>query len=262
MRTPLLPVTMPSIYKKNGIAVPLPKRMALCSPDTQRALYAIRQELLAQQGDLVLSDLFRSYDMQLQSHKDYVSGQKKAFSPAPGGSLHEAGRAFDLDLGAIRISLSELWQIGKRHGAYPVIAQPDPKQSEAWHFDVRGSHNVVYEYYKRGEASNMKPYTAMAVSAILATDIRVDVFENRQGEAFLQSGLVRLGHTLGAIDGRIGMKTQAALADAGIALTSLDAMIQAVENQLQARFPDEYTSPDLLIADTGQPSTSDAIAAL
>jgi len=37
----------------------------------------------------MLSDLLRSYDMQLQAHLDYTSGKKSAFSPAPGGSMHE-----------------------------------------------------------------------------------------------------------------------------------------------------------------------------
>ena len=64
----------------------------------QRTLYGIRDELQAQGGKLELSDLFRSYDMQLQAHLDYTSGKKKAFSPPPGSSMHESGRAFDVDL--------------------------------------------------------------------------------------------------------------------------------------------------------------------
>jgi hypothetical protein len=39
--------------------------------------------------------------MQLQSHLDWKTGKKSAFSPPPGGSLHEAGRALDLDLDSL-----------------------------------------------------------------------------------------------------------------------------------------------------------------
>lgn len=97
MFTPLIPIEFDSIY-----GGPLPKRLARCTPDMYTALFAIKRDLLEIKADLFLSDLFRTYDMQLQAHLDYITGKKKAFSPAPGGSLHEAGRAFDMDLGKIK----------------------------------------------------------------------------------------------------------------------------------------------------------------
>lgn len=98
----------------------------------------------------MLSDLLRSYDMQLQAHLDYTSGKKSAFSPAPGGSMHEGGRAFDLDLGALKIKLGQFWDIARKYGVTPIIKSPNPSASEAWHFDCRGSHERIYAYEYSG----------------------------------------------------------------------------------------------------------------
>jgi hypothetical protein len=80
--------------------------------------------------------------MQLQAHNE--NAQIGVFSPLPGGSLHEAGRAFDLDLEALLkdeiITLEDFWGIARHRGLVPIIASPDPGKSEAWHFECRGSH--------------------------------------------------------------------------------------------------------------------------
>ena len=106
MKSPLAPISIISVYKNNlGDSLPLPLRMAQCTPDTYTAIMNIAKDLAKKGGKLILSDLFRSYDMQMQSHLDFISGKKRAFSPPPGGSFHEAGRAFDLDLDAMKIPL-------------------------------------------------------------------------------------------------------------------------------------------------------------
>lgn len=61
-------------------------------PLIQSALQGISDDLRNAGGRLVLSDLFRSYDMQLQAHLDWKIGKKRAYSHPPRGSLHEAGR--------------------------------------------------------------------------------------------------------------------------------------------------------------------------
>ena len=244
MQTPLVKINILSIYKKNDVRLHLPDRMALCTPDTHRAIMAVKTDLEGQGGKLFLSDLFRSYDMQLQSHLDFKKGKKKAFSPPPGGSLHEAGRALDLDLASLKASLEDFWEIAQSHGFFPIINAPDPKKSEAWHFDCRGSHNIVYDYYKDGKGTNFtSPYTAMAASAILAIGVKVDRFGDNQKEAYLQSCLVRLGQELGSIDGQVGQKTRNALQALGVTLGAVDSMIEAAEDLLQARFPTEFSAP-------------------
>ena len=242
MRVPLSQIAIPSIYMKNGIRLPLPARMAQCTPDTLSAIQGISVDVAKAGGVLYLSDLFRSYDMQLQSHLDYVTGKKKAFSPPPGGSLHEAGRAFDLDLGNLKMPLERFWPIANRHGVFPIIKRPDPKASEAWHFDCRGSHNLVYEYYSAGKASNMKPYEAMAASAILAIGVKVDRFGARQREAAIQTCIIRLGPVIGNIDGAIGARTEAALATLGVPFRDAEETLRMLENKLQMAFPAEYRS--------------------
>lgn len=245
MKTPLFQIQIKSIYKNGAQNIFLPTRLAHCTPDTYNAISAISAELLKIGGELVLSDLFRCYDMQYQAHLDYETGKKKAYSPPPGGSLHESGRSMDIDLSKIKISLKDFWVIAEKFGFYPIIKTPSTKLSEAWHFDCRGSHHVVYEYYQNGKASNMSAYTAMAISAILAIGIHVDKFAGRNNEAFIQSGLIRLGFEIGNIDGFIGAKTNSALLKIGNKAITIEETVAFLESKLQERYPNEYSVKDL-----------------
>jgi zinc D-Ala-D-Ala carboxypeptidase len=242
MSAPLIEVVITSIYKNNaGQRLPLPERMAHCTPDMEVAIRALSVELAQQGGNLFLSDLFRSYDMQLQSHMDFVKGKKTAFSPPPGGSMHEAGRALDLDLENLGMDLHGFWELARPHGLSPIINTPSAGLSESWHFDCRGSHQIVYDYYKGGKGTNFpKPYPAMAASAILALGIKVDRFGSNQAAAAVQSALIRLGQTLGNIDGSIGKKTRAALEAVGVPFAEPEAMVVALDGLLREKFPQEY----------------------
>jgi hypothetical protein len=241
MAAPLIPIKIQSIYLKNGLPVDLPTRMAKCSPDTKTAIEGISAEVAAKGGRLVLSDLFRSYDMQLQAYNDYITGEKSAYSPPPGGSMHEAGRGMDIDLSKIKVSLADFWKIAAKYGFLPIIAAPVSSEDEAWHFDCAGSHRIVYDYYKAGKGTNFKPYKAMAASGILAIGVRVDDFKTKQKEAAIQAGLIRLGQTLGNIDGAIGNKTLTALRAVGITHVDAASTLLAVEGLLKAKFPGEFS---------------------
>ncbi|MFN8288441.1 MAG: hypothetical protein U0V74_16910 [Chitinophagales bacterium] len=246
MKSPLLPIDIISIYKNRvGDLLPLPARMAKCTPDTYNAIFKIAADVKKKGGRLVLSDLFRSYDMQVQSHQDYISGKKSAFSPAPGGSFHEAGRAFDMDLSAMKMPLADFWTIAAKYGVYPIIDKPKTSTSEAWHFDCRGSHQIVYQYYADGKGKNFKPYTAAAASGILAIGVHVDAFGDNQKQAAIQSCVIRLGKVIGNMDGLIGRKTQQAIEELGIAFTpnDPDTMLVQLENKIQQQFPAEFMLP-------------------
>lgn len=250
MKSPLIPIDILSIYKNRlGDLLPLPSRMAKCTLDTYDAMMNIANELSLKGGRLILSDLFRSYDMQAQSHQDYISGRKKAFSPAPGGSFHEAGRGFDIDLSAIKIPLAEFWIIASRYGVKPIIKQPKANQSEAWHFDCRGSHEIVYQYYSKKKGTNFKPYTAAAASAILSIGVHVDAFGENQKQAAIQSGLIRVGKEIGNIDGLIGKRTHKALDEVGIVfdMYHLDQMLTQVEDLVQEKFPEEFVMQPVML---------------
>lgn len=242
MSTPLIELVVTSIYKNTlGERLPLPRRMAQCTPDMRAAIGAVDADLADRGGNLFLSDLFRSYDMQLQSHLDFVKGKKTAFSPAPGGSMHEAGRALDLDLDGLGIELKDFWDLARPHGLSPIIETPKAGVSESWHFDCRGSHQIVYDYYRTGKGANFsKPYAAMAASAILAIGVKVDRFGSNQTAAAVQSALIRLGQTIGDMDGSIGNATRAALDAVGVQFGDPATMLVALEGLLRQKFPQEY----------------------
>lgn len=247
MKSPLIPINILSVYtNKLKDRLPLPERMAKCTPDTYSAIFSIAADVAKKGGKLILSDLFRSYDMQAQSHQDFVAGRKKAFSPAPGGSFHEAGRAFDMDLSAIKIPLADFWKIAAKYGVNPIIAKPTSGVSESWHFDRRGSHQIVYQYYADKKGTNFAPYTAAAASGILSIGVHVDKFGTNQNEAAIQSGLIRLGKVIGNIDGQLGKNSQKALTELGITfnLADISGMLLQVENLLQQKFPEEFRMPD------------------
>jgi hypothetical protein len=231
--TPLVPVTVASIYNNSA----LPVRMAKCTPDTAVALQGVVDDLRGRGHNLRLSDLFRSYEMQRQAHLDYVEKRKRAFSPPPGGSMHEAGRAMDIDLSSMGVTLKEFWDIAKAHGFYPIIDAPISSRSESWHFDCRGSHEAVYQYVKAGKAgASIPPYTQMAMSGILAIGVQVDQLPDQNAGA-LQSALVRLGHDPGRIDGVIGDRTLGAMRDAGL---DPDDPIGSASLALKEKFPKEF----------------------
>jgi D-alanyl-D-alanine dipeptidase len=248
MKTPQVELEIMSIYRNSsGVRVNLPKRLALPTPDTHDAILAIRTEVQARGGDLVLSDLFRSHDMQLQAALDFETGKKPGFSPRPVGSMHEAGRAFDLsfaDLKLKKIPLPDFWVIAAQFGMFPILKRPDKSDpdfnTEAHHFDCPGSHKIVFDYYATKKATGFIPYKAMAMSGVMALGIVVDEFKDRQKEAALQFGLIRLGFVPGPVDGFIGKKTRGALEQAGLTFTTIDETLQAVEDQLQTKFPNEY----------------------
>ena len=241
-QVPLVLIEIPSIYPTN---VPkwqrknLPARFAQCTPDTKWAIGQIVPALSQIGGELYLSDMFRSYEMQFQANNDYVTGKKKAYSPPPGGSMHESGRAFDLALGDLGVTLRAFWDIAGPLGVLPIIERADSRLSEAWHFDCRGSHGKVYDYYLAGKADNFQPYTAMAVSAIMSAGI-----ENRrvadQVIGRLQSDLIRLDFDPGPIDGILGARTQKALADFGVATADPEQALCDLEAALMTMYPGEY----------------------
>jgi hypothetical protein len=252
MFTPLITIDITSIYDGGK---PLPSRMAHCTPDMHAAAMRTRDRLREKDCDLVLSDMFRSFDMQFQANLDFVTGKKKAFSPPPGGSMHEAGRAFDLDLGRIRkMVLKDFWNLAGGNGLFPIIDKPDKGLSEAWHFDCRGSHQIVYDYYKAKNGDNFKsPYTAMAASGIVSIGQKVIALGDDVRPGYIQSGLIRLGKIIGDLDGKIGPKSRTALEELGIDPDKgLDDIAGAIDQKLQEKFPDEFFVPGPHIAD-GEP---------
>jgi D-alanyl-D-alanine dipeptidase len=95
----LVPVKVKGIYGRPGSL--LPPSMARLTPDAAAALAKVEAEIASRGGCFRLSDAYRSSAMQARAHDDFIRGRKKAYSPPAGSSMHEAGRAVDLDLAAL-----------------------------------------------------------------------------------------------------------------------------------------------------------------
>jgi hypothetical protein len=140
------------------------------------------------------------------------------------------------------MKLSEFWDLARPHGLLPIIDRPLAGVSESWHFDCRGSHQIVYDYYKAGKGTNFKPYAATAASAILSIGVQVEKFGSNQVAAAIQSALIRLDQTIGDIDGSIGKKSRAGLDAVGVPFGDLPTMLTMLEGLLRQKFPQEYAS--------------------
>ncbi|MBM3393885.1 MAG: hypothetical protein FJY37_04475 [Betaproteobacteria bacterium] len=248
MSAPIVPITIRSIYKnRNGENVNLPSRNGQGTPDMRAALRRIDRDVKAAGGLFQLSDLYRTYEMQLQAHMDYVSRKKSAYSPPPGGSMHESGRAFDVDITSLKMTLEAFWKIAAKHGVVPIIDRPSTSIKECWHFECRGSHDLVRQYYLAGKGKNMKASEAIAASAIVCTGVQVNRFKNQTG-AMTQSALIRLGQDIGDLDGAVGKRSKAAIGALGITATDPAAILSALEGLLAAKFPAEWDTTGVSFA--------------
>lgn len=138
----LTPIVIASIYKNAaGQRLILPARMALLEANAADSLMEVDAIVTQNGGSLYLSDAFRSTTDQQKAHDDYTSGRKKAYSPPPGMSMHEAGRAIDIDVASLGITLKKFWTIAGLYGWKPIITAPDPKMLESWHFEFQSYWN-------------------------------------------------------------------------------------------------------------------------
>jgi hypothetical protein len=189
-------VEVASIYPSPG-GGPMPDRLAFATPDTKAAIGKLSAVLEGHGQRLVLSDLFRSFEEQLGAFRRYEkalaawntnrTGPKPAKRSPPGGSMHQAGRALDFSLDAAlskSFTLQTMWDLMGPIGWTPIIEEPNPKASEAWHIECRGPFQVLRE---------LIGYTEMTRAAILS--IRGTVWRDDAANdiALLQYQLVRLG---------------------------------------------------------------------
>jgi hypothetical protein len=134
---------------------------------------------------------------------------KAAFVSRPGRSNHNGGRAIDVDLASLRFpnvapnrQLDTFWRLAKLAGWEPIIAEPDERATEAWHFDWWGDLAGVH--------ARLGYEQAAWCGALL-------VGHGGTGTSFAtvtQALLQRAGHDIGKIDGALGPRSRAALATA------------------------------------------------
>ena len=145
---------------------------------------------------------------------------KAAFVAQPGRSGHNAGRSIDIHLGMLNFpgtpadkQLDVLWELARPLGWEPIIKTADESASEAWHFDFVGD--------LAGVKARLGYEQWALCGAILVGHGDISGYE-----AEVQALLSRAGQNLGAIDGKAGNKTRAALADAlGISVDAATSLI-------------------------------------
>lgn len=177
----LVPVHFPSIYAEHK--APMGGAKAFLAPDAAEALMAWQEAMVHESGRLFVSDMYRSTLDQAMAYIDYLAEKtppltlsiedvrqrypalakyvpkpKKAFSTPPGFSMHESGRAIDIDmnpewLGVDQNKLAEIAQAcGWRdivHGNFGNPYKVDV--SEEWHWEFLGP-------FARVMTTNMKTY--------------------------------------------------------------------------------------------------------
>jgi hypothetical protein len=180
----LVTIAVKGIYGKPGSL--LPASMARLTPDAAASLAQVEAEIERLGGCFRLSDAYRSSAMQARAHDDYIKGRKHAYSPPAGSSMHEAGRAIDLDLAALihppsvpkgSQTLNELKvrAIFEAHGWTFIAPAGNPHSvdvKESWHIEFRGPFQQTYDSVIKRAKVHSKAYHSMAAAAIadLAND--------------------------------------------------------------------------------------------
>lgn len=150
----------------------------------------------------------------------YVRGEMRTtFIARPGESMHQSGCAIDIDVEALdfpdvpdREQLAMFWKIAQHVGYRPIIAEPDPHQSECWHFDWFPPPVArIYAGLRRRDALAY-PHTALALAVLTGRYTGDDA-----SARLVQARLLLDGYDVGWTDGIIGPRTVAWLEAVGIA---------------------------------------------
>jgi hypothetical protein len=195
-------VAVPGIYGRRG--QPLPRRMAKLVREAAEALAGAIRQVAAEGGHLYISDMFRTAADQQRAHEDWRAGRKTAYSPPACNSVHEAGRAIDIDAFDTGIGHARVREILNAHGWVNIVETLTG--SECWHYEFRGER---WERFRREHG-----YAAMARAMkeeIGNTDARPAAESRKDDVRWLQE---RLNDLMGAgleVDGIYGPLTRAAV---------------------------------------------------
>lgn len=192
------------IYGRKGD--PLPKRMAKLVRPAAEALQRVFAQVAAEGGHLYVSDMFRSAAQQQRAHEDWKSGRKSAYSPPSCNSVHEAGRAIDIDAFDTGIGHARVREILNQHGWLHIT--DSLTGAECWHYEYREQR---WEDYKAAHG-----YAAMAraMKQEIGNTVGLDRAESAKDEhRWLQAALNRLLGLALVVDGMYGEATRQAVRD-------------------------------------------------
>lgn len=199
----LVLVRVPGIYPKGSA---LPARLARLYEPAVKPLDDAMIEIAAAGGHVFYSDMFRSTADQAKAHQDYLTGRKSAYSPPPGGSMHEAGRALDLDIGDTGIGLAAVKKILAKHG-WTGIAD---RGSESWHHDFQGPDGAAA--YNDPNHEGMSKYRHMARHCISALEPDLPPVASRPSVVAADNAVMEIQRLLGLkVDGIYGPFTRQAV---------------------------------------------------
>ena len=195
-------VRIPGIYGRKGD--PLPARMAKLVRPAAESLQQVYQQVVAEGGHLYISDMFRSAAEQQRAHEDWKSGRKSAYSPPSCSSVHEAGRAIDIDAFDTGIGHKRMRQILKSFGWIEIT--DSLTGAECWHYEFRESR---WEEYKR---ANGYPAMSRAMKEEIGNLVSLPAAKKIEKDTrWLQTALnTTLGLSL-EVDGIFGETTRAAV---------------------------------------------------
>lgn len=184
--TKLVYVPVKGIYKTaDGL---LPNRMSWMAPDAAAAFRAADAEFVSLGLPMRYSDCFRDRIMQMNAWADHQlylkSGGKEgkaAYSPPPGFSMHESGRARDYDatvfadpafaktLKEKKLDQRTVVEVYRKYGIVGIVDVGDPvrvDRSEEWHFEFRGEFQQVYDDCLKRGRSRAQAYREMVRKSI------------------------------------------------------------------------------------------------
>jgi hypothetical protein len=198
----IVKVRVPSIYGFKG--KPLPQRMAKLVQPAAVALQKVYEKIVGEGGHLYISDMFRSANDQQKAHEDWKSGRKSAYSPPPCNSVHEAGRAIDIDAYDTIIGHKRVREILNRFGWVNIV--DTLTGAECWHYEFREQR---WEQYREQHG-----YAEMAhaMKEEIGNLAGIDRAEKRKKEVrWIQESLNKILKTRLVADGIYGDKTKEAV---------------------------------------------------
>jgi hypothetical protein len=199
--TGVVHVSVPGIYPKGG---PMPERLAKMVLPAAEALQRVYQDIVDAGGHLYLSDMFRDAEQQHKAHMDYLTGRKSSFSPDTCSSVHEAGRAIDIDAFDTGIGHQKVRAILNARGWVNIT--PSLTGTECWHYEFREPR---WEQYKAQHG-----YAAMAhaMKEEIGNVLGADEAQARMDDTrWLQDSLNKLLGLHLAVDGIYGDQTKDAV---------------------------------------------------
>jgi hypothetical protein len=190
-------VKLPGCYPPRGN--PLPQRMARLVEPAANALALALKEINESGGTLYCSDCYRSTEDQAKAHMDYVTHRKSAYSPPAGGSMHEAARAIDIDVGNTLIGLAKTKVILRKYGWIGIA----DTGSECWHHDWRGVDGQ--DAYNHGGYRNMARVCIAMIHGAGSSKLTLEAAEHERSkeiQTLLNKALSKL--TPLSVDGLFG----------------------------------------------------------